>query len=72
VLAFCQHTFDWGDYVTLVWDEWLVDPQGQLWIATCDGTPVGMAKVSMLTPTEAWLQGLRVHEQYRRHGLAMN
>jgi len=70
VLAFCQHTFDWGDYLPLVWDEWLADVQGRLLVATCSGAPVGIAKVSLLTPTEAWLQGLRVHEAYRRHGLA--
>jgi len=70
ILAFCQHTFDWGDYIPLVLDEWLADPQGPLLVATYDGAPVGIAKVSLLTPTEAWLQGLRVHEQYRRHGLA--
>lgn len=70
VLAFCEHTFEWGDYVPLVWDEWLADRQGQLLVAEADGVPVGLAKVSLLTPNEAWLQGLRVHPQHRRQGLA--
>ena len=29
VLAFCMHTWDWGDYIESVWDEWLHDPQGK-------------------------------------------
>ncbi len=70
VLAFCQHTFDWGDYLHLVWDEWFADGKGPLLVATADEQPVGVAKVSLATPAEAWLQGLRIHPAFRRHGLA--
>jgi GNAT superfamily N-acetyltransferase len=70
VLAFCEHTFHWGDYLPLVWDEWLTDERGQLLVATLDDVPVGVARVVLLTPAEAWLEGLRVHPEYRRHGLA--
>jgi GNAT superfamily N-acetyltransferase len=70
VLAFCEHTFDWGDYLHLVWDDWLADETGPLLVATADGQPVGVAKVTLVTPTEAWLQGLRIHPAYRRRGLA--
>jgi GNAT superfamily N-acetyltransferase len=70
VLAFCQHTFDWGDYLHLVWDDWFADETGPLLVATLDEEPVGVAKVSLVTPTEAWLQGLRIHPAYRRRGLA--
>jgi len=70
VLAFCAHTFHWGDYLPFVWDEWLADETGPLLVATFNDVPVGVAKVTLLTPTEAWLEGLRVHEQYRRRGLA--
>ncbi len=69
VLAFCAHTFDWGDYLPEVWDEWLADARGQLLVATLDEVPVGVAKVTLLTPGEAWLEGLRVNERYRGHGL---
>ncbi len=61
VLAFCAHTFDWGDYLPEVWDEWLADARGQLLVATLDEVPVGVAKVTLLTPGEAWLEGLRVN-----------
>ncbi len=70
VLAFCTHTFHWGDYLPLVWDDWLADEVGALLVATHNDAPVGVAKVTLLAPTEAWLEGLRVHEAYRRRGLA--
>ena len=70
VLAFCEHTFDWGDYIPLVWDDWLADETGSLLVATLDDERVGVAKVSLVTPLEAWLQGLRVHPAYRGRGLA--
>jgi GNAT superfamily N-acetyltransferase len=70
VLAFCAHTFDWGDYLPLVWDMWLSDDRGPLLVATENAVPVGVAKVTLLTPTEAWLEGLRVDPRCRRHGMA--
>lgn len=70
ILAFCLHTWEWGDYIAPIWDEWLYDPQGQLFVATVDGQPVGMAHVCMLNATEAWLEGLRIDPAYRQQGLA--
>jgi ribosomal protein S18 acetylase RimI-like enzyme len=70
VLTFCERTYEWGDYVPLVWDDWLEHEQGRLLVATCDNRTVAVANVTLLTPTEAWLQGLRVDPQYRRRGLA--
>ena len=64
VLGFCTHTYTWGDQVPLVWDELLVDDWGQQPMVTVDDRPVGVAKVSLLTPMEAWPHGLRVHPAY--------
>src|SRR5213082_2789620 len=47
VLAFCQHTWEWGDYIAFVWDEWLHDKQGVLFVATFDNQPVGIAHLQM-------------------------
>lgn len=69
VFAFCEHTWEWGDYIERVWDEWLNDPQGQLVVATDDGRPVGIAHLRMLNATDAWLEGLRVNPEYRGHGV---
>lgn len=70
VLAFCTHTWEWGDYIEYVWDEWLHDPRGVLFVAIADGRPVGVAHMRMLTATEAWLEGMRVDPAYRGQGLA--
>jgi GNAT superfamily N-acetyltransferase len=70
VLAFCQYTWEWGDYIEYVWDEWLHDPQGQMFVATADGKPVGVAHFRMLNATEAWLEGMRIDPAYRQQGLA--
>jgi len=70
VLAFCVHTWEWGDYIEYVWDEWLHDPNGKLFVATVDGQPAGVAHVQMLTENDAWLEGIRVDPTYRQLGLA--
>ena len=70
VLAFCTHTWEWGDYIEYVWDEWLHDPQGTLFVATSDGRPVGVAHMRMLNTTESWFEGLRVDPALRQQGIA--
>lgn len=70
VLAFCAQTWDWGDYIEYVWEEWLRDAQGALLVATSDGTPVGITHMRMLTPQEVWLEGMRVDPAYRNQGIA--
>ncbi|HZU69097.1 MAG TPA: GNAT family N-acetyltransferase [Ktedonobacteraceae bacterium] len=70
ILAFCAHTWEWGDYIEYVWDEWLHDPNGILLVALIDGKPVGIEHMRMLTATEAWLEGMRVDPAYRRQGVA--
>src|SRR5256885_13713219 len=70
VLAFCAATWEWGDYIEDVWDRWLNDPKGSLFVATLDGQPVGISHMQMLTPTDAWLEGLRVDPDYRQQGIA--
>ena len=70
VLAFCTNTWDWGDYIDRVWDEWLVDPHGELFVAVTDGRPTGVAHLHMVNATDAWLEGLRVDPNYRQQGIA--
>lgn len=70
VLEFCTNTWEWGDYIEYVWDEWLHDPQGTLFVATSDGRPVGVAHMRMLNTTEAWFEGLRVDPALRQRGIA--
>lgn len=70
VLAFCAHTWDWGDYIEYVWDEWLHNPAGALLVALVDGQPVGLLHMQMLSPTEAWQEGMRIDPAFRQRGIA--
>ena len=70
ILAFCEQTWNWGDYIEYVWDEWLNDPQGKLIVATRDDRPVGVANMRMLNKTEAWFEGMRVDPAFRQQGIA--
>jgi ribosomal protein S18 acetylase RimI-like enzyme len=70
VLAFCEHTWEWGDYVEHVWERWLHDGNGRLFVAIMDGQPIGLIHVQMMSETEAWLEGLRVDPRYRQLGVA--
>ncbi len=70
VLAFCARTWEWGDYIEHVWDEWLRDQAGVLLVALIDDQPVGLLHLQMLNATEAWQEGMRVDPTYRKQGIA--
>lgn len=71
VVAFCRQTWDFGDYIDQVWDRWLADPETLLLvIADGDDRPVGLGQVRIVSPGDAWLEGLRVDPAVRRQGLA--
>jgi GNAT superfamily N-acetyltransferase len=71
IAAFTQDTFDWGDYVEAAFDRWLAEPDGKLVVAVDDDDrPVAMGRGAMLSSTELWLQGARVHPEWRRRGIA--
>ena len=52
----------WGghDYIHLVWADWLKDTEGLLTVAEYGGHVVGLYKLTRLSPSEWWLEGLRV------------
>lgn len=70
VLAFCAHTWEWGDYIEQVWETWLSDPSGLLLVAVDDDRPVGLLHIQMLNKTDAWQEGMRVDPAYRQRGIA--
>jgi len=70
VLRFCQNTFEWGDYVQNVWDYWLADASGKIFVATFENKPVGMCHVEIVKRGEAWLEAARVAPEFRRRGVA--
>lgn len=69
VVAFCQNTFSWGDYIAEVYDKWAQDNEGKLLVATIDHKPVGLAHVAFLGNAVGWMEGMRVHPDYRRRGI---
>jgi len=66
VLSFCQKTWEWGDYIPKVWDRWIKDPAGKIFVGIIDGKPVGITNVIIVKEWEAWLRGARTHPDYRR------
>ncbi len=71
VLRFCEHTWkDFGDYIADVWDDWLADQEGVFLVGELEGKPVAIGKVTVLSPGEIWLEGLRVAPEVRGQGVA--
>ena len=70
VLAFCKHTFSWGDYIDRVWDTWFSAKNGKLLVAEHGSRPVAMSHVALCSGNFAWLEGVRVHPDFRRSGVA--
>ncbi len=70
ILPFCQNTFSWGDYISEAWDYWLKDTHGQMCVGVANGKPIGMIHVAFLRDSTAWMEGMRVHPEYRRLGIA--
>jgi GNAT superfamily N-acetyltransferase len=62
----------WGghDYIPRVWDAWLSDERGKMFVVEAEGVPVGMSRVRFLEDGSAWLEGARVHPAFRGKGLA--
>jgi len=69
IAGFTTGTFPWGDYVTREFDGWLADDHGVVMVGEVGGHVVGMARIALLSPDEAWSQGSRVHPDFRRRGV---
>lgn len=70
VREFTKSTFSWGDYLPGVWARWVASRRGNLLVAELEGQVVGTTRVSYLGNGEAWLEGVRVHADYRERGIA--
>ncbi|WP_456367670.1 GNAT family N-acetyltransferase [Thermococcus sp.] len=58
-------TWGGGDYLARVFDEWLGD---NFYVLELDGKVIGTAKLTLLPGKVGWLEGLRVHPNYRGRG----
>lgn len=59
-----------GDYLPRVYPQWIRGDDRNTLVAIDDTDVVGIAQCVLLTPHEAWCQGLRVHEDKRGQGIA--
>jgi len=69
VFKFCEKTWSWGDYIPEVWDRWLKEEKGRVFVATINGVPVGISHLSVDSSDEVWLSGARTDPNYRRKGV---
>lgn len=69
ILSFTLNTWSWGDYIPEIFDEWLDPKNGDFIKALLDGKIVGISHIGYLSSWEAWLEGLRVHPDYRHIGV---
>ena len=70
VLEISSHIWDGNDYIPSIWDEWLADPDGLLGVAEYHGRVVGVFKLTKFQDNEWYMEGLRVHPDYRDRGIA--
>ncbi|MGQ4891033.1 MAG: GNAT family N-acetyltransferase [Candidatus Njordarchaeia archaeon] len=75
VLSFTKDTWkeegflEMGDYIQYIWDLWINDEYGELLVADANGKPVAILHMRMLPDGSGWLEGLRVHPNYRKMGI---
>jgi len=69
ILELTAHTWDDGDYIHEVFDDWLADPKGQFVAAVLDGQVTAIGKLTDLGDGELWLEGLRVDPAHRGKGI---
>lgn len=72
VLAFCRDTWGPGsrDYLEETWEPWLRSDAGRLAVADDGDQPIGVCFVRLVSEEETYLQGMRVHPDHRRRGVA--
>lgn len=68
-LDFCKDTFSWGDYVSYTWDSWI--KEGNLLVLEEDRKILGFChSVFYFSFSFDWIEGIRIHPNYRRRRLA--
>ncbi|ADY00459.1 GCN5-related N-acetyltransferase [Vulcanisaeta moutnovskia 768-28] len=68
VIGFTRNTFQWGDYIPSVINEWI--NEGTAYVAIIKDRIVGVVNMVLIRETStAWLEGIRIHPSYRRMGI---
>jgi RimJ/RimL family protein N-acetyltransferase len=70
ILGIAARTWEGSDYLPWVFDDWIADRDGEFVAALLGGRVVGCGKLTFLTPSDAWLEGLRKDPDVTEGGLA--
>ena len=70
ILEISKKIWSGHDYLPEVWDDWVADKKARFVVATVNGRTVACARASLQTKDVAWLEGVRVNEEYRGLGIA--
>lgn len=70
IVAFTTDTFEWGDYIPRLIGDWIDDTSGVVMVAIDNEEIVGLARVVLLSETEAWSHAARVRPDRRGEGIA--
>lgn len=67
MIAFASDTWDGWDYIPHAWPVWLAATDGVMLVGhrPDDERPVALTRVALVSPTEAWLEGIRVDPALR-------
>jgi RimJ/RimL family protein N-acetyltransferase len=69
MMEIASRIWEGSDYLPAVFDEWTADQEGEFAAVHLDGKLVGCGKLTLLTHTDAWLEGLRKDPRVRETGL---
>lgn len=66
----CKNIWDGNDYIPKIFHKWIAEKEGCFIGLFEENTLVGLGKYTILIDRQGWLEGLRIHPDYRGHGYA--
>lgn len=71
VVAFTEDTWEGGDYIPQVFEDWVQndDEEQRTFVADIGGEAVGLVQFTLVSEYEAWSQGMRVAPEARGRGV---
>jgi RimJ/RimL family protein N-acetyltransferase len=70
LLDISSRIWEGTDYIPAVFDDWVRDTRGEFAAVESEGALVGCAKLTFLTDTDAWFEGMRKDPRVTEKGLA--
>lgn len=66
----CKNIWDGNDYIPRIFHKWVAEKEGCFMGLFEENKLVGLGKYTILIDRQGWLEGLRIHPDYRGHGYA--